>query len=452
MNRIGLPKSILRAVTAVALLLLPTTAFALDAGDRFTTALEQGPIYAALAAMLGGFLTSLTPCVYPMIAVTVSVFGARQAKSRAEAMLLSTAFVLGIAAMFTPMGLVAGLTGGLFGSLLSSKWVIAFIAIVFLAMSGSMFGLFEFVLPSKLTNKLATMGGIGYGGAFVLGLISGVVAAPCTGPVLTGILLWIGKTQSPWLGAAALFAFSMGLGVPFWIVGTFAVRLPKSGQWMVGVKSFFGIVMAGAALYFLKNAFPGVVRAIPTSTIVPIAAAAIAIVGFAIGAVHLSFDQGRAKSVRKAIGLLFAILGSVVAITWLEMPKDELASGAGNALAAESAKALAWEHDEANALAIAKRENKPVLVDFTADWCGACKKLARETFVEPAVRTELDRFVMLKIDATNDEDPKVVDVQKRYKVVGLPTVILLNPDGSEAKRFTDFVPAAEFLPAIKTVR
>ena len=445
-TRFGAPKRFAALVTVLLVTAFAWSALASEAGDRFTAALEKGPVYAALAALIGGFLTSLTPCVYPMIAVTVSVFGAKQAKSRGQAMLLSTIFVLGIAAMFTPMGLVAGLTGGLFGSALSNRWVVAGIAIVFLAMSGSMFGLFEFVLPSKLTNKLATMGGIGYGGAFVLGLISGVVAAPCTGPVLTGILLWIGKTQSPLLGAGALFAFSMGLGVPFWLVGTFAIQLPKSGKWMIGIKSFFGIVMAVAALYFLKNAFPQVTRALPTATAVPIVAVGLGVVGIAIGAIHLNFDEGRGRAIRKGLGLAFSIVGFVVAVTWLELPKD----AEGTAHAAEAAaKPIAWQHDEKEALALAKAEKKPMVIDFTADWCGACKKLSRETFAEKNVRAELDRFVLLKIDATNDDDPQVVDVQKRYNVVGLPTVILLDAEGKEAKRITDFVPPEQFLPMLK---
>src|SRR6185295_8641921 len=133
--------------------------------DLFTRTLAKGPFYAALAAFVGGLLVCLTPCVYPMIAITVSVFGARQSRSRLDAMGLSTSFVMGIAAMFTPLGLAAGLTGSLFGSALSNPWVVWAIALVFLALAASMFGAFEFVLPSALTNRLATVGGIGSGGA-----------------------------------------------------------------------------------------------------------------------------------------------------------------------------------------------------------------------------------------------------------------------------------------------
>src|SRR6185436_2729363 len=163
----------------------------MPAADAFTRALAKGPLYAALAALVGGMAVSLTPCVYPMVAVTVSVFGAKQAEHRSEGVLLSLAFVLGIAAMLVPLGVGAGLTGNIFGSVLQSRWVVAGISALFLIMAASMFGAFELALPSSLNNKLAEIGGIGYKGAFLLGLACGLIATPCTGPVLTGILAWI---------------------------------------------------------------------------------------------------------------------------------------------------------------------------------------------------------------------------------------------------------------------
>ncbi|HET9931634.1 MAG TPA: cytochrome c biogenesis protein CcdA, partial [Polyangiaceae bacterium] len=237
-------------------LLVAPSAWA-SAPDAFTRALEKGPIYAGLAALLGGFLVSLTPCVYPMIAVTVSVFGARKAKSRWEGVGLSAAFVLGIVAMFVPLGVIAGLSGSMFGSVLQSRWVLVGISLLFLAMASSLFGAFEFALPAGLTNRLAQMGGIGYRGAFALGLACGLIASPCTGPVLTGILAFITQTRSAALGALAMGAFALGLGAPFFVVGAFAVQLPKSGHWMVRIKSLLGIVLVVVAAYFLSTAFPG---------------------------------------------------------------------------------------------------------------------------------------------------------------------------------------------------
>jgi len=423
-------------LAAFAALTIPSHAYAGTEPDLFTRTLAKGPAYAIFAAFVGGLLVCLTPCVYPMIAITVSVFGARESKSRAEAMGLSTSFVLGIAAMFTPLGLVAGLTGSLFGSALSNPIVVWTISAIFLALAASMFGAFEFVLPSGLTNRLAQVGGIGFGGAFLLGLVSGVIAAPCTGPVLTGILLWIGKSRSAGLGAAVLFAFSIGLGIPFWLVGTFAVHLPKAGRWMVGVKSFFGIVLATAALYFLKNAVKPLGQLVSPATSFAMVCGGLIVAGVALGAIHRSFDEGsKWVSLRKGLGVACSVAGLFLLIGWIEMPRGH----------------LEWEASEQGARSRATTEARPVLIDFTAEWCGACKELARDTFADPTVMAEASRFVAVKVDATEEDDPKVDQIKNKYNVVGLPTVILIGKNGDERQRFTEFVPPAQFLEALRAV-
>jgi thiol:disulfide interchange protein DsbD len=428
----------LQLAAAALVLLAPITAQAGGLGDAFSRALEKGPVYAAIASFLGGLGASLTPCVYPMIGITVAVFGARQVKSRWHAMGLSTVYVAGMASMYVPLGVIAGLTGSLFGAALASKWVVVGIAVLFVLLALMMFGAFEFVLPPSLTNKAATVGGAGFLGAFLLGLVSGVVCAPCTGPVMTGILIWIGKTQSPLLGGLTLLLFSLGLGVPFWLVGTFAVSLPKSGAWMDSVKSFFGIVLLVVALYFVKNAFPQIPALVPIQPWVLYVALVLAVAGLAGGAIHVGFAQGRVRAVRKVAAIAASVLGLVVAITWLEKPK--IVSDAN------------WVEKESEALALASAEKRPLLIDFTAEWCAACKELARVTFADPAVREELDRFVLLKIDSTDDDDPVVVEVRERYKVAGLPTVILLDSEGKERQRFTEFVEPPRFLASIRDVK
>lgn len=445
-----------RAWLAVALvvvtLLWPAWAYA-QPSDAFTEALARGPLYAAGAALVGGFLVSLTPCVYPMIAITVSIFGARQAKSRAQGLLLSTAFVAGIIAMFVPLGVVAGLTGSLFGSLLSNRWVNVAICLVFVALAASMFGAFEMVLPDRLMQRLSGVGGIGYGGAFLLGLVSGIVAAPCTGPVLTGILVWIGKTQSPWLGAGAMTAFSVGLGIPFWIVGTFAVSLPKSGKWMLWVKSFFGVVLVVAGLYFLNIAFPALSKYARADALFLGAAVAAIVVGALLGAIHLDWsDAGRLVKLRKAVGIaLMTIGGFSVVGSWLAVPE----SAASPAPDAAGGPLLTFLHSEPEATAKAKAERRPLLVDFTADWCIACGKLDRQTFSDARVRAKAGHFVAVKVDVSIDEnlpdeeqeklEEQFDKIKDKYRVVGLPTVILFDSSGKEHARITDFVGPDEFL-------
>ncbi|HEY3494536.1 MAG TPA: cytochrome c biogenesis protein CcdA [Polyangiaceae bacterium] len=405
--------------------------------DAFTQALARGPAYAAFAALVGGLVVSLTPCVYPMVAVTVSVFGARQAKSRWEGAALSAAFVLGIVAMFVPLGVAAGLSGSMFGAVLQNRWVVSAMALLFLALAASMFGAFEMALPSALTNRLAMLGGIGYKGAFLLGLACGLIAAPCTGPVLTGILTWIAKTKSAGLGALAMSAFSLGLGAPFFVVGAFAVQLPKSGRWMVHVKSLLGIVLVVVALYFLSTAFPVLGSFVKPGGVLLAGAALAIVLGVVFGAVHREFSEpGAGVKIAKGLGLALVSGGLFALVLGMGKPTTT----------------LAWEKGDIElARQRALRENRPLLVDFTAAWCGACKELDKITFAAPEVRAEMGRFVAVKVDATNDDDPRVGETLARFRVVGLPTVLVFDASGKETIRYTDFVTPAEFLKGISRV-
>lgn len=405
-------------------------------GEQFTKAMNSSPLYGSFIALLAGLLTCLTPCVYPMIAITVSVFGAKQAKSRSQAMLLSTSFVVGIITLFTPMMMIAALTGTVFGRALASPYVIVGIAAVFTATAASMFGAFEMVLPESWMQKLSGVGGAGYGGSFALGLVSGLVAAPCVAPVLTAILTWIGTSKNIPLAAVVGVAYSLGLGLPFWLVGTFAVALPKGGKWMVNIKSFFGIVMLVMALYYLRNAFPAIARVVsltPTSAAIY---AVMLVAGLGMGAVHLDWsDGGLVTKLRKGVGIASAVVGAFFLIIWVITPKAQ----------------LAWLHDEKEALSKMKEEKRPLIVDFTATWCGACQEMAKDTFADPRVMSKAGNFVAVKIDATVDDDPAVVDVMKRYDVKGLPTVLLLDSAGKERKRFTEFVGPEKFLTEIEGI-
>lgn len=421
----------------LALWAAPALAASAATPDAFTAALGKGPIYAALAAFLGGLLVSLTPCVYPMVAVTVSVFGAKQVASRWHGVALSAAFVAGIVAMFTPLGVLAGLTGSVFGSALQSPWVLVGIAALFLVLAASLFGAFELGLPAVLTNRLAELGGLGFRGAFLLGLVCGLIAAPCTGPVLTGILTWIAKTQSAGLGAAAMSAFSFGLGVPFFLVGAFAMQLPKSGPWMVHVKSLLGIVLVVVALYFLATAFPVLASFVRPAPWFLAVAAAVALAGVLFGSVHRDFaEAGWGNRAAKVVGIVLTCVGAFLLVSGFNKPQATL-----------SWLEVPWEDARQRALA----ESRPMLVDFTAAWCGACKELEKHTFAEPVVAQEASRFVAVRVDATDDEDPSVEAAMQEFRVVGLPTVVVFDSAGQEAARFTDFVEADPLLEVLRRV-
>jgi thiol:disulfide interchange protein DsbD len=265
-----------------------------ELGAPIEATLAAGNLGSTLALAFGaGVATSLTPCVYPMIAVTVSVFGAREAKSRREGALLSTSFVLGMAALFVPLGLIAAKTGGLFGAALSSPIVLVGLALLFTALAASMFGAFDLDLPSGVKTRLSNMGGVGLRGAFVLGMISALIAAPCTGPVLGALLTWVSSTGDLVRGALGLLAYALGLGLLFWLVGTFAVTLPKSGRWLGWVKSVFGIVMLAAAIYYVRPLLPSLSWHgwLSSKGALFALGAGLVVLGGALGALHLSFES-----------------------------------------------------------------------------------------------------------------------------------------------------------------
>jgi thiol:disulfide interchange protein DsbD len=419
--------------------MVPAVALAADDPDIFTKLSKWGMVGSAIGAFAGGLANAAMPCTYPMIAITVSVFGAKEAKSRTEAVLLSSLFVLGITTLFTPLLVISALSGTLWGTALANPWVNYGLAAFFAAMALSMFGAFDLTLPDAIMQRVSSVGGAGYRGAFILGLVCGILATPCTGPVLGSMIIKIGETRSIGLGALVGVFFSFGLGLPFFLVGAFAVGLPKGGKWMLWIKSLFGVVMLVMALYYLKNPIPALTRvARPDASFLAICAA-ITAAGLALGAVHLYWDDGGVVvKARKALGIVLCTGGAFLLLAGILTPSGS----------------LSWERSEEVATAKARSEKRPLLIDFTAEWCGACKELALHTFSDPRVqrRALTANFVAVQVDATSLEDPQVDAVKDKYKVVGLPTVVILDSNGQERKRFTEFVKPEPFLAAIESVQ
>jgi thiol:disulfide interchange protein DsbD len=195
--------------------------------------------------------------VYPLIPITISVFGARGASSRRRSFALSLTYVLGIAVTYTALGLIAASFGTVFGGIMQNVWVLVGLAAVFVLLGLASLGAIELALPSELQTRLSETGGAGYGGALSMGLVAGLIAAPCVGPIVAGILVYVAQQGSLWLGGLLLFDFAMGLGVLFVVLGTFSGlihSLPKSGAWMDGVKAVFAMIFFGIALYYLQFA------------------------------------------------------------------------------------------------------------------------------------------------------------------------------------------------------
>ena len=255
--------------------------------DKFTKALNKGWIWAYLLAFTFGFLTSLTPCVYPMIPITVAVFGAReQSASKSKAFLLATAYIFGMGLLYAVLGTIFALAGGRSGTLLANPFVVIPISIIMTVFAISLFGAFDLALPASLQNRLNQVGGKGYKGAFAMGLVGGFIAAPCTGPFLAGMLGFVATTGNWLAGSTLLFTYAMGVGVLFWVIALTSMALPKSGNWMDAIKSIGGLALLVVALYFLRPIAPKLVGLMERSPMYLIASLALILAGMILGAIH----------------------------------------------------------------------------------------------------------------------------------------------------------------------
>jgi thiol:disulfide interchange protein DsbD len=334
---------------------------------------------------------------------------------------------------------VAALTGNVFGSQLANPIVLVLLALFFLALAASMFGAFDLDLPSGLKNRLAMAGGDGVKGAFVLGMVSSLIAAPCTGPVVGFLLTWVGTKHDIGFGAAAFFSYSLGLGLLFFLVGTFSMSLPKSGNWLEGVKSVFGIAMIVAALYFVRDLIPGLTATFEHTTRFLMLALGLVVVGLSVGAVHLSYHHTSfGTRARKTLGVALTAAGSLALIGWL----TALPPGAR----------IAWLEDYDSAKQLALSSGKPMMVDFGASWCGACGELDRHTFSDARVVQEGQRFVPVHVDLSPGKDSEDKQALLRsYNQRGLPLVVLHDASGKEAARVTSFLEASQFLEVMRKV-
>jgi thiol:disulfide interchange protein DsbD len=418
-------------------------------GQYIGTAISNGSYFVAIMiAFAAGIVVSLSPCVYPLIPITIAIFGGGKQTSYRRGFGLSLCYVVGMALFYSTAAVVFVLLGLASGSLLAVPAVVLTIAGLGVVMSLSLVGVFDLVLPSSWLTRLSAIGGAGYGGAFRMGLVAGVIAAPCSGPVLIFILALIAKQGQLLLGVALMIAYALGIGLLFLVIGTFSqliTRLPKSGPWMVTVRGALGyamlfgaIVIAIPHLNFL-DPLPGL-----ASGSVLVTGAILAIVcGIAVGALHLSFHDGvRSHLVRKVAGLTMCGLGAIV-LAKLLVAAPVAAVGAPAAVVQ-----LGWRTDHDAALAEAKANGQPVLIDFGAEWCAACKELEHITYVDPRVVEAARGFVPVYVDATKSSDPSVAAVLGRFGVKGLPTVLFLKPDGTPITDLTvtGFLPPVEFLP------
>ena len=401
----------------------------------FEESLARGTAWVFLVAFGSGIATSLTPCVYPMIPITVSIFGARRSKTRAGAFVLATCYVMGIALMYATLGVLAALAGwAATGALLSSPWFVIPLSALFVALAASMFGLWEIRLPAGLQARMSSVGGAGYKGAFAMGMVGGILIAPCTGPWLAGLLGYVATTGSVALGGSLLFTYALGVGVLFWVIATFAVSLPKSGAWMDSVKSALGVALLAATLYYLQNVLAPLARYSSATTTFALINAGLLVFGAVVGGVHLSYQgTGALTRVRKTVGVLALSVGVFGLANYALAPEGK----------------LPWIYTEKEAMKVSRAQKKPVLIDFSATWCVPCKEMEAKVLGDPAVRRELGRYVLFKVDVTNDTD-RDRRLQRRYGKE-LPLLVLLDRRGKQQAKVGKVGPD-EMLQVLRKVR
>jgi thiol:disulfide interchange protein DsbD len=407
----------------------PTTAP--PKGDIATTFQTRGTLFAFLGIFLMGLALNLTPCVYPMLSVTVSVFGGQTDTNPVRVFLKAVVYVLGMATMYSILGVVAALSGGLFGGLMQNPWVLGAIGLLLLGLALSMFGLYEIQPPYWLTSKLGGRQATGIVGVYLSGLVVGVFAAPCIGPPIIALLALVAAKGNALFGFWTFFTLSMGLGFPFLILGTFSGllrKIPKSGVWMVWVQRVFGVILTGVGLFYLGLAvLPKLADyAIPLTLL--------------LGGIYLGFvdRSGKGNKTLRIIQLVVGITAIAASAYFLRVLTKP---------------GMAWEHFSAQRLEEARAANKPAILDFTAAWCVPCKELDRMTFTSPAVIQAAKPFVTLKVDLTHFNSPEAEALRKQFGIAGVPTVIFLDPYGQEVPdtRIIGFLPPEEFLARIKKV-
>ena len=414
---------------------------------RLTRALERGSFLAFFIVFLGGILTSLTPCVYPMIPITIAVIGAQATGGKFKGFVLSLFYVLGIAVTFSTLGVIAAKTGGLFGSFAQHPIAVILIAAIFLLMGLSMLGAFVIQMPASMASKLRGKQRSGFVGAFITGMLAGLVVSPCISPLLVVILTWVAKTGSVILGIGLLFSFALGLGILFIVIGTFSgvlKNLPKSGGWMEAIERGFGLLLVALAIVFLKPL-------LSTAMLRWAWAALFILTGSAVGAfVPLTPESAGKDRIRKGLGILMVIVGASLVFFGFA---NQYGLGVGQPVASVSERSAAGVEisSDEEGFAQARREGKPVVLDFWAEWCPACHELDEKVWPQAAIREVLKDYVFVKLDLTkNDERSRML--QKEYGILGMPTVIVFTTEGKELSRFEGFKPAEDVLALLQEFR
>ena len=431
----------------------PTPAPASDESGRIAQLIKTSSLWVIAASFFGfGLLLALTPCVFPMIPILSGIIVSHgHAVTHGRAFTLSLAYVLGMALTYAAVGVAAGFTGTLLSQALQNAWVLGAFALVFVLLALSMFGFYELQMPAAWQTRLsdtANRQGGSLPAIALMGGLSALIVGPCVAAPLAGALLYIAQTGDAWLGGAALFMMGLGMGAPLLLVGVFSRSfLPKPGGWMEGVKKFFGVVLLATALWFVTPVLPAWAVMLGWALL------------FILPAIYLSALDPLPPTANgwqrfwKGVGLTMLLYGITLLVGLLGGSRDPLqpldflrGSAAQAARAVPPAPTFARIKSSVELDARLAGTQKPVLLDFYADWCVSCKEMEKITFADPAVAAKLAQFTLLQADVTtNGVEEKAL--LARFKLFGPPGIIFFDRSGQEipALKVVGFQPPEQFL-------
>ena len=399
-----------------------------DEGGIAATLESSGLLVSLIFVFLGGLALNLTPCVYPLIPITIGYFGGQSEGKTSKLFILGIFYVLGMALTYSVVGVITSLSGAIFGALLQNPVVIIIVAAIFVLLALSMFGLYEIKMPDSMVAKA---GGARTGafGAFFMGLTMGIVAAPCIGPFVLGLVTYVAAKGDVFYGFIMFFFLAIGLGTPYLFLAIFSGRiksLPRAGFWMEGVRNIFGFILIAMAIYFLDPLLPEIL----STYLLPM---------FMIGsAVYLLFIDKLAHDVKgyRIFKSIFSIVMIVLA-TWMLWPVENNSPN--------------WEKYSDEKYKASLNNDDKIIIDFYADWCIPCKELDALTFSNPEVIKSLSGFSSLKVDMTKTMSDKTALIREKFRIIGMPTILLIDSKGEEIHRITGFLSAEEFLKLISDV-
>lgn len=403
---------------------------------------SENILWVLMIFFLLGLGLSFTPCVFPMYPILTGIIvGQGEALSLKRAFFLSFAYVQGMALTYTALGIIVAYAGMQFQAAFQHPIVLVSLSVLFIALSLSMFGIFNLSLPSKWQEKLNSISNTQKGGSYVgvaaMGVISGLVASPCTTAPLTAALIYIAQTGDVKLGASALYSLSIGMGVPLIILGSTGGKLlPKAGAWMNIIKNIFGFLLLAVPILLLQRIVPEIV-----SEILWVLLGLVFSTYLYVNNTNSKSKSGFWFGFRSLIVFLFMFVSAEQAIEIVvAKTHSQIGINKHHFTKITSLGELQQKLKEANKL------NQTVIVDLYADWCIACKEFEKYTFYDPEVQAAFSNSLLLQIDLTYSSSDKSIEFMEHFNVFGLPTILIFDQKGKEVKegRITGFLGAKPF--------